>query len=151
MSELASEPVSSGSPPAWEIHQALARLAHLADDGEIGEYLAMFAEDAVWETPAVAATGTKADRRAGRADIGAGVAARRASGVQGPGSATRHVIHTIEVLPGSGDNTADSVAYWAFYRSTTSEPALAVVGRYDDTWRLTSGGWKLAYRRITLG
>jgi len=141
----------SGSAPAWEIHQALARLAHLADDGEIGEYLAMFTDDAVWETPEVPATGTKADLRTGRADIGVGVAARRASGVQGPGSATRHAITTIEVLPGADDGTADSVSYFAFYRSTTTEPALATMGRYDDTWRLTAGGWKLAYRRITLG
>jgi hypothetical protein len=28
---------------------------------------------------------------------------------------------------------------------------LAGVGRYDDTWRLTGTGWKLAHRRITLG
>jgi 3-phenylpropionate/cinnamic acid dioxygenase small subunit len=141
----------SDSLPAWEIHQALARLAHLADDGELGDYLAMFTEDAVWDTPEVAATGTKADRRTGQADIGAGAAARRGSGVQGPGSATRHVIHTIEVLPGADGDTADSVAYWAFYRATTSEPALATMGRYDDTWRRTADGWKLAYRRITLG
>jgi 3-phenylpropionate/cinnamic acid dioxygenase small subunit len=136
--------------PAWEIHHALARLAHLADDGEVADYLDMFTEDAVWETPAVEATGTKADRRAGRADIGAGAAARRASGIQGPGSATRHVVHTIEVTA-QPDGTATSVAYWAFYRSTVTAPALAGLGRYDDTWRLTDAGWKLASRRITLG
>ena len=138
------------SSPAWEIHQALARLAHLADDGAVTDYLDLFTEDAVWETPEVAATGTKADRRAGRAEIGEGVIARRASGIQGPGSATRHAIHTIEVT-GGPDGTATSVAYWAFYRSTTSAPALASLGRYDDAWKLTGAGWKLAYRRITLG
>jgi 3-phenylpropionate/cinnamic acid dioxygenase small subunit len=140
----------STSTPAWEIHRALARLAHLADDGEIADYLDMFAEDAVWEMPEVAATGTKADRRAGRADIGDGVIARRARGVQGPGSATRHVVHTIEVTNGP-DGTASSVAYWAFYHSTTSTPVLASLGRYDDEWQLTEAGWKLARRRVTLG
>lgn len=140
----------STSSPAWEIHRALARLAHLADDGEVADYLDLFTEDAVWETPEVAATGTKADRREGRADIGDGVIARRASGIQGPGSATRHVVHTIEVTPGP-DGTATSVAYWAFYRSTTSAPLLAGLGRYDDTWKLTGTGWRLAHRRITLG
>lgn len=140
----------STSPPAWEIHQALARLAHLADDGEVADYLDLFAEDAVWETPEVTATGTKADRRAGRADIGDGVIARRAHGIQGPGSATRHLVHTIEVTDGT-DGTASSVAYWAFYRSTTSTAVLAGLGRYDDEWKLTPAGWKLARRKVTLG
>jgi 3-phenylpropionate/cinnamic acid dioxygenase small subunit len=134
----------------WEIHNALARLAHLADDGELGDYLDLFTQDAVWETPAVAATGTSADRREGRADIGAGATARRAKGGQGPGTATRHVVHTIEVAADS-DGTARSVSYWSFYRSTTTVPELTGVGRYDDSWRLTDGGWKLAHRRITLG
>ena len=141
----------SGSVPAWEIHQALARIAHLADDGSIDEYLEMFTQDAVWETPAVAATGVAADLRTGRADIGAGAAGRRASGVQGPGSATRHVITTIEVLAGAAADTAESVCYFSFYRGTTTEPVLATMGRYDDQWRLSGEGWRLAYRRITLG
>jgi 3-phenylpropionate/cinnamic acid dioxygenase small subunit len=140
----------SSSPATWEIHNALARLAHLADDGDLGDYLDLFTEDAVWETPAVAATGTAADRREGRADIGAGAAARRAKGGQGPGSATRHVVHTIEAAPGT-DGSATSIAYWSFYRTTTTAPELTGVGRYDDTWRLTDSGWKLAHRRITLG
>lgn len=140
----------STAPAIWEIHNTLARLAHLADDGELAEYLDLFTEDAVWETPAIGATGTEPDRREGRADIGAGATARRAKGGQGPGTATRHVVHTIEVA--AGDNgTAASVAYWSFYRSTTTAPQLAGVGRYDDTWRLTDAGWKLARRRITLG
>jgi 3-phenylpropionate/cinnamic acid dioxygenase small subunit len=140
----------STAAATWEIHNALARLAHLADDGELADYLDLFTEDAVWETPAVAATGTVADRRQGRADIGDGATARRAKGGQGPGTATRHVVHTIEVAPGP-DGTAASVAYWSFYRSTTTSPELTGVGRYDDTWRLTEAGWKLAHRVITLG
>jgi 3-phenylpropionate/cinnamic acid dioxygenase small subunit len=140
----------SKSPPAGEIHQALARLAHLADDGDLADYLDLFTEDAVWETPEVAATGTKADRRSGRTDIGDGVTARRARGIQGPGSATRHVVHTIEVTD-RPDGTAASVAYWAFYSSTTSTPVLASLGRYDDEWQPTPTGWKLARRRVTLG
>jgi 3-phenylpropionate/cinnamic acid dioxygenase small subunit len=139
----------STSSATWEIQEALARLAHLADDGEVADYLDLFTEDAVWETPEVAATG-KADRRAGRTDIGDGVIARRARGIQGPGSATRHVVHTIEVTDGP-DGTAASVAYWAFYTSTTGTPVLAGLGRYDDEWKLTPTGWKLARRRVTLG
>jgi 3-phenylpropionate/cinnamic acid dioxygenase small subunit len=134
----------------FEIHNALARLAHLADDGELADYLELFTEDAVWETPAIGSTGTSADRREGRADVGAGAAARRAKGGQGPGTATRHVVHTVAVAAGP-DGRAASVAYWSFYTSTTTAPELASIGRYDDTWRLTDEGWKLARRRITLG
>jgi 3-phenylpropionate/cinnamic acid dioxygenase small subunit len=141
--------VSTPSPD-WEIHRALARLAHLADDGEIADYLDLFTEDAIWETPQVAATGQQADRREGRSDIGDGVVARRGSGIQGPGTATRHVVHTIEVTPGP-DGTATSIAYWAFYRLTTTAPVLAGLGRYDDAWRLVGTSWKLAHRRITVG
>jgi 3-phenylpropionate/cinnamic acid dioxygenase small subunit len=75
---------------------------------------------------------------------------RRASGTQGPGSATRHVVHTIDVTAGP-DGTATSVSYWSFYQNTTTTPVLAGMGRYDDTWRLVGTGWKLAHRRITLG
>jgi 3-phenylpropionate/cinnamic acid dioxygenase small subunit len=135
---------------ALAIHHALARLAHLADDGELSDYLDMYTDDAVWETPAIESTGTKADRRSGRADIGEGASARRASGTQGPGSATRHVVHTIDVTP-APEAAATSVSYWSFYQSTTTTPVLAGIGRYDDTWRLTGTGWKLAHRRITLG
>lgn len=109
---------------AWEIRDVLARLAHLADDGDIEEYLDQFAADAVWEAPEIPATGMKADRRTGRAEIRDGVLRRRALGTQCPGSATRQVVHTIEVLPGP-DGTATSVAYWAFYIKTTSAPVLA--------------------------
>jgi 3-phenylpropionate/cinnamic acid dioxygenase small subunit len=135
---------------ALEIHHALARLAHLADSGELPDYLDLFTEDAVWETPAVEATGMSADRRVGRADIAAGVLARRAAGIQGSATATRHVVHTIDVRIGP-DGTAASTACWAFYRSTVTAPELAGMGRYDDTWRLTGDGWKLAHRRITVG
>jgi 3-phenylpropionate/cinnamic acid dioxygenase small subunit len=138
------------SSPLWAIHQALARLAHLADDGEVTDYLDLFTEDAVWEVPEIAATGIGADRLAGRAAIGESVRARRASGIQGPGSSTRHVVHTIEVTT-CRDSTATSVAYWAFYRSTTTAPELAGVGRYDDTWKLAGTDWKLVHRRITVG
>lgn len=135
---------------ALEIHHALARLAHLADNGDLSEYLDMYTEDAVWETPAIESTGIKANHRTGRAEIGEGASARRASGTQGPGTATRHVVHTIDVTPGP-EGTARSVSYWAFYQSTTTTPVLAGLGRYDDTWQLTGTGWKLAHRRITPG
>src|SRR5437868_256511 len=93
-----------------EIHSVLAHLAHLADDGEVSDYLENFAVDAVWETPANPRTGMPEQRRTGRAEIGEGVRARRADGIQGPGTGTRHVITTIAVRP-TGPDSAESTAY----------------------------------------
>ncbi|MEN3358154.1 MAG: hypothetical protein V7637_2136 [Mycobacteriales bacterium] len=82
-----------------EIRSLLARVAQVADAGTVAAYLELFTEDAVWEMPANPAVGAPAERRAGRADIGAGVRARRAAGMQGPGTATRHVVAGTAVLP----------------------------------------------------
>src|SRR6185437_8123400 len=52
-----------------EIRNLLARIAHLADDGAVEDYLTQFTGDAVWEMPANPAAGAPADRRVGIADI----------------------------------------------------------------------------------
>lgn len=140
----------SNQVPTWEIHQALARLAHLADGGGIEEYLDLYTADAVWEIAGIPQTATMATRRVGRADIRDGVVSRRDTGGQGPGSATQHVVHTIEVHPGP-DGTATSHANYAFYGKTTTAPVLLAMGQYHDTWKLDGGGWKLAHRRIVSG
>lgn len=133
-----------------EIQSLLARLAHLADDGEVEEYLANFTVDAVWESPANPRTGMDAQRRTGREELGEGVRARRAAGIQGPGTATRHVLTTISVSP-TGEDVAESTAYWMFFVDTTTAARLSSVGRYDDVFRRVDGRWQLARRRITMG
>jgi 3-phenylpropionate/cinnamic acid dioxygenase small subunit len=132
------------------IRSLLARIAQLADDGELDDYLDQFTADAVWSMPANPAVGAPADTRRGREDIAAGVRARRASGLQGPGTATRHVLTTVAV---SLDSTgrAHATAYWLFFADTTSAVRLVSVGRYDDELRLEDGRWRLARRTITVG
>jgi 3-phenylpropionate/cinnamic acid dioxygenase small subunit len=141
----------STNPPTWEIHNALARIAHLADGGDIEDYLDMFTADAVWEINEVPQTGTKPDRREGRAHIRDGVVTRRAAGIQGPGTATQHVVHTIEVHPGPEDGTATSHTYYTFFNNTRVTPNLVAAGQYRDTWKLDGGTWKLAHRHIVAG
>ena len=136
--------------PRGEIQDLLARIAQLADDGTVEEYLENFTADAVWESQPHPVTGMAAQLREGVASIEEGVRERRAGGVQGPGTSSRHVITTIAVSLDS-ETEASSTAYWVFYRDTTTEPRLSGVGRYDDTHRYENGRWKLAHRRITVG
>jgi len=144
---LAADQVGCASA---QIHSLLSRLAHLADEGELSEYLDLFTPDAVWEMREAAPTGAAAQRRVGRDDIAAGVVERRASGMQGPGTATRHVLTTVDVQVQSADE-ARSVAYWMFFRDTDAVPQLTAMGRYDDVVRRTAEGWRLAHRVIRVG
>ncbi|MEU5696841.1 nuclear transport factor 2 family protein [Actinosynnema sp. NPDC020468] len=72
------------------VADVVARLAHTADDGTVEEYLALVAPDAEWVMPDRGLV--PAQVRRGHGELAEGVRARRADGVQGPGSATRHVV-----------------------------------------------------------
>jgi uncharacterized protein (TIGR02246 family) len=136
-------------PDDAEIRSLLARLAHLADSGDLEAYLALFTSDAAWVIPAIPQTGVAASERRGVAEIEAGVGERRAAGVQGPGSNTMHVVTTTAVDV-SGDE-AVAVSTWMFIADTTAAPRVQAVGRYRDTLRRTPDGWRLARREITAG
>lgn len=124
------------------IRNLVARIAHGADFGAIDDYVMHFTEDAVWDFPPAP--------RKGRADIRAGAEERRASGLTGPGAASRHVITTVAVDVGA-DGTATADSYWIFYRQTTTTPTIFNMGHYHDTFRREDGTWRLARRDITLG
>jgi 3-phenylpropionate/cinnamic acid dioxygenase small subunit len=125
-----------------EIRTVLARVAQYSDLGELGDYAAQFTDDASWEMP-------PAPPKHGRADIQAAGAARRADGLTGPGSHTRHVVSTIAVTV-DGD-TAVAESYWQFYGGTDAAPTLRSMGQYRDTFRHTQLGWRLARRQVTGG
>ena len=135
---------------AGDIRTLLARLAHLADQGDVDEYLALFTPDAVWSMPAIPQTGVPASERRGLAEIEAGVAERRAAGVQGPGTNTAHLVTTTAVrFDGADVAVADST--WMFLVDTLAEPRIASFGRYTDTVHRTRDGWRLARREIRVG
>jgi 3-phenylpropionate/cinnamic acid dioxygenase small subunit len=127
----------------------IARIAHLADTGDLSDYAECFTDDATWNLPADSGVGLPAQTRRGLSDIVEGAQERRNMGMQGPGSRTRHVVSTIDVEV-DGD-TARSRAYWRYYGQTNATPQLLTMGQYDDRFRRTSTGWHLQERTITRG
>ncbi len=125
-----------------EIRNVLARIAQGSDTGDLTAYGELFTEDARWDMPGVPV-------KNGREEIVAAGAARRAEGVTGPGSRTRHLISTIAVAVDGDRAVAES--YWQFFTDTATTPALRSMGAYRDTFLRTEHGWKLAERLITPG
>jgi hypothetical protein len=127
-----------------DIRNVIARLAHLADDGDLeADYVRLFTDDAVWGRPG--------EEHKGHEDILAGARERRRIGMQGPGTNTHHVNTTLWVSL-TGPDEAHAESYWFFVRDTTSAaPVLASIGRYVDDFRRTPHGWKLARRQIQPG
>jgi 3-phenylpropionate/cinnamic acid dioxygenase small subunit len=133
-----------------EIRTVLARIAQLADTGDLDEYLTLFTDDAVWAMPDNPAVGMLANEKRGHAEIRAGAEERRASGLQGPGTESRHVLTTIAVNVES-DDRATVRSYFLFFGSTSTQPVLRTMGQYDDVFRRGATGWQLAHRTITIG
>jgi 3-phenylpropionate/cinnamic acid dioxygenase small subunit len=133
-----------------EIRTVLARIAQLADTGDLDEYLTLFTEDAVWGMPDNPAVGVAASEKRGHAEILAGAQERRASGLQGPGTDSRHVLTTIAVAVES-EHRATARSYFMFFGTTSTTPTLRTMGQYDDVLVRGDGGWQLAHRVITVG
>ncbi len=123
------------------IKNVVARLAMLADGGDLEEYVDLFTDDARWDMPG--------GELQGRENLLAGAIERRAAGTVGPGSNTRHVI-TTQAVTVNGDE-AVSDAYWQFWVNTATEPSIALFGTYRDRLMRTENGWKLAHRTISYG
>src|SRR5947207_15035680 len=80
-----------------EIRNLLARFAQRADSDtdDLTTYLSCLTEDAIWEGPP--APGGAANVHSGHAGILAGARARRAAGIQGPGTNTHHTLTTLQI------------------------------------------------------
>jgi 3-phenylpropionate/cinnamic acid dioxygenase small subunit len=136
-----------------EIRNLVAELSQLADsasDDELDRYLALFTEDATWATLADGPT-LAAQERKGHQEILEGVRERRAAGIQGPGTDTRHVISTVVVSFETSDK-AFARCYWQYFTNTSSSaPVLGLMGEYRNTFVRTPQGWKLARRELIPG
>jgi len=137
-----TETLAAQTAAELKIRNAIARIALLADQGDLDDYLDQFTEDSLWAFPN--------GPRQGRADIRAGAEERRAGGVTGPGSDTRHVITTVSVQL-EGEDAASADSYFLFYQHTTTAPTLFNMGHYHDTFARQGEVWRLARRDITLG
>lgn len=133
-----------------EIRNVIARLAQLADSGGLDEYLSLLTDDVVWAMPASPHVGLAASERRGHDEIAAGAQARVADGLQGPGTGTMHTVSTTSVRIES-DDTATARSSFIFWVDIASEPVAKSIGRYDDTFTRSGGGWKLSRRSITFG
>jgi 3-phenylpropionate/cinnamic acid dioxygenase small subunit len=137
-----NEEVGARIAAELQIRNVIARIAILADQGDLEEYADQFTEDSVWDFPTAP--------RHGRADIRAGGEARRVEGTTGPGSASRHIITTVAVtVEGADRATADS--YFVFLQNTTTSPTIFNMGAYHDTFVCEEQVWRLAHRQITVG
>jgi 3-phenylpropionate/cinnamic acid dioxygenase small subunit len=123
------------------IHSLLARVSHLADRGDVDEYLALWAPDGVWEGSADSARGTD--------ELRSRVESYRAKGIQGPGTNTRHVSTTRFVDLLSRD-AARAESYFMYFTDVRDNPRVTRVGRYVDDLVRFDGEWRLARRRIVL-
>lgn len=135
---------------AEEIRSLIARIAHAADEAPLEEYAELYTEDAVWEMTAATRSGAQPQTNAGIDTIIAASRERRAAGIAGPGTATRHVTTCTAVTIDSPD-TAHAESVWLFYADTTTEPRVSSMGRYHDTFRRVGGRWRLARRTISVG
>jgi 3-phenylpropionate/cinnamic acid dioxygenase small subunit len=131
------------------IGKLVARIAHLADVGELSEYACCFAEDAQWVLPGGSGVDLSAQTRSGIEDIVRGAQERRDAGIQGPRTHTRHVVSTT-AADVDGDR-ATGRTYWRYYGRTDETPQLLTMGQYDDEFVRTSGGWVLRRRSIIRG
>jgi len=130
-----------------EIMTLLARIAQLADAGDIEDYLDCFSPDGSWTLHDSHGLNLEPQVRTGREELAEGVRERREIGLQGPGTATKHDVSSISIDV-EGD-TARASSYFRFYRSTNLVPELIAIGRYDDELVRTPGVWRLKNRSIT--
>lgn len=122
-----------------EIRNLLARIAQASDEAELDQYMTYMHEDAVWG-------GTGFPERRGHAEILAGAVKRRADGIAGPGSHTRHLIST-SIVEVQGD-AATARSIFLFYGNTHATPELRMMGVWADELMRTDEGWKLSRRTI---
>jgi len=137
------------------VRNLIARIFLLTDtDPELEEYRACFTEDAIWERvgegagQAVGSHITGAAR--GRETIVADRRAVRKVGHTGPGTANWHMATNVNVSVRSAD-AARAWTSFIFVYGEGGAPTIRSVGYYQDDFRRTEGGWKLAHRRFSIG
>ena len=128
-----------------KIRNLVSHLAVQADGDDIEQYISLFTEDAEWAMTSP----TRNVRVVGHADIKAAALQRRADGAQGAGSHTRHAITTLAVEV-DGD-LATGRCYMLVLKNANATPILSGMVVYDDQYRRTDDGWKLASRKISPG
>ncbi|MFC0527292.1 nuclear transport factor 2 family protein [Phytohabitans kaempferiae] len=118
------------------IRSLLGRAAHLADEGTPEDYRALYTPGAIWTMGESTQTGVEEIIEATRR--------RRAQGVSGPGTGTRHFVTPMHVTV-DGDS-ATAVSYFLFLGDTANAPAVKLFGVYTDDLVRTADGWRISRR-----
>jgi len=119
------------------IRNLLGLTALLGDEGAPEDYRRVYAPGATWRMGTV--------EQAGADEIVAAAASRRAAGISGPGTGTRHLVIPLRVEV-TGDS-ARAVSYFAFLAGT----AITVTATYRDELIRTDKGWLISAREVTDG
>jgi 3-phenylpropionate/cinnamic acid dioxygenase small subunit len=133
-------PENSRTPSAEDdaaIRNVIGLAALLGDEGDPEEYRRVYAPDATWHLGQTTQSGAD--------EIVAAAAARRAEGISGPGTGTRHLVVTLQVDV-AGDS-ARAVSYYVFLTGT----AITTVGTYRDDLTRTGQSWQIHRREIVAG
>jgi hypothetical protein len=137
------------------VRNLVARLSHLADSGsddDMTEYISIYTADGAWAPIVPASAESSASRaRHGHDDILAGVQERRAAGLQGPGSNSKHFITTMTVAFETDDLAQTRCNFLVYNETNARPPVLYTVGEYRDSFVRTSEGWRLSRREIVPG
>ncbi len=88
------------------------------------------------------------DVKVGQDEIRAGAVGRRAAGVQGPGTNTKHFVGD-QVIRVEGPDTATAESYALFIGDITTSPAIRAVVCYRDRFTRTGEGWRLSRREVS--
>jgi hypothetical protein len=123
------------------IRNLIGLAAHLADEGEPDDYRVLYTPDATWSFGGSTQHGVE--------EIVAATRQRRAEGVSGPGTGTRHLVVPLHVTV-NGD-TATAVSYFLFLADTTGTPVVRVFGVYTDELVRTPEGWRIRSRTSRAG
>jgi uncharacterized protein (TIGR02246 family) len=124
-----------------EIGDLIVRMARVTDDGDVEGYADLIAEDTTWQMPG-------GDVAVGRVNVIASARERRAGGLTGPGSHTRHLVSMVSVSV-EGDR-ASARSSWQYFSQTTTAPTLSAMGSYADAFVRTADGWRFTERVAAL-
>lgn len=124
------------------VRTLIGRAAYIADEGAIAQYKEVYTDDVVWEMGD--------QRQEGVDSIIDSAIERRASGLGGPGSFTRHFVVPVDVRFTSPSD-AVSVTYVSYLTSTDTTPVISLVATYTDELRREAGGWRISHRTVNRG
>jgi hypothetical protein len=137
------------------VRNLIAKIFLLTDTApDLSDYKECFAEDAIWERLGQGAgqvIGAHLTARAiGRDTIVADRTAVRATNANGPLANSWHMATNVLVSV-TGKDTANAWTSWIYVHRDGEAYRISSVGYYQDDFRRTASGWKLAHRRFTMG